>query len=340
MIKISLDEFRRKLSYVRELPAGYFGRTFIVKDKTTFQLFVGKHLSIEKIPERTNFTEIIDSIQKLAALHFNHVVNYTYYMEHPQGIVLLRPYLEGTFVSQLSSSPISTDSDSLMYLWRNIVKAYIPLHEAGITPMFIKPSNILITPLREVMLVDVFKIPSLQSVIVNSEPQSIAFLAPELFTGDFPRTMKSDVWSIGAILLFMIKEKLPWDSKNIFATIRQITQKEQEIDASVPPGFAEIIEKMLCKDPLMRSDLKHIIQLQQKSIMDPKRETNVQQRRGSNAIIRPEFKLSSNHKARTEKAGYLPHVPLVLLHQYQKSCQSRRHENYALRSSVYSYGSE
>lgn len=338
MIKISLDDFRRRFSYVRELPAGYFGRTFIVKDRTTFQLFVGKHMSIEKIPDQRNFEEIITSVQKIASLRLNCIINYTYYMEHPQGLVLVRPYLEGTFISQLSSSPASTDSDSIMYLWRNVVKAYISLHEAGVTPTFIKPSNILITPLREVMLVDVFKIPSLASIVVNSEPHNVAFLAPEFFTNEFSGGSKSDVWSIGAILMFMVKEDLPWNSKNIFALVRNITQSEIEIDDLVPIEFAEVMRKMLVKNPLKRSDLKEIMQLKQKSITDPKHDSNLHHRRGSDAVTRPEFKLSPMQKARTEKVGYLPHVPAVLLEQYKISC--RRQNAMACRSCVYTYGSD
>ena len=331
MQQLSEVDFHRRFMLIRELDSGYFGRTSLVKEHETAALFVVKRFDISKLGSRDAIDEILESYQKIFTMDCDYIVKAVMYVDRPDGLSILRPYIEGGFLSHFRMSPSSSDLDNILFIWRNIVRCYVNLESAGISPSFIRPSNIVITPLRSVLLVDVYKMPThVATLIVNPDPQKIIFLAPELFSDSAPRTSRSDIWSIGALLLFMVRSFLPWESRNVFATIKMLTKGEIVFDKMLPLDVKNLLGSMLLRDPSQRMTLSHILRIRSQStgndrlgFMQRKVGTYVAgERRRSGALIR----IGRNviQKSRTEREKNLPPLPPGLLAEFLKATGERR----------------
>ncbi|OHT15283.1 hypothetical protein TRFO_14181 [Tritrichomonas foetus] len=110
-------------------------------------------------------------------------------------------------------------------LWRSIIEYFVQLHQRGIFPSAIKPSNIFINPLNlNVYLCDLYELSTdISWALQTPDPMQLAFLAPEYFDVTCPPSNYSDVWSLGVILTYMLTNDLPWSTKNVCAMIKNIT---------------------------------------------------------------------------------------------------------------------
>ena len=331
MQRVSEEDFQRRFTYLRELDSGYFGRTSIVKEVETAALFVVKHFDLSKLGSRESLQEIIESYQTVASLEYDFLVKAVFYVEFADGVAVLRPYVEGSFLSHFRLSPSSGDIDNIMFIWRGIVRCYVNLQSAGVSPSFIKPSNIVITPMRSVLLTDVYKIPTrVATVIVNPEPRKILFLAPELFSDDAPRTPRSDIWSLGAVLLFMVRSFLPWETRNVFATVKMITRGEIQYDKMLPLEVRDLLGSTMLRDPAQRMTLQQLLRIRARStgadtfrFIERKAGTYVAgERRRSGTLLRTGRNVIT--KSRTEREKNLPPLPPGLISEFLQATGGTR----------------
>ena len=94
--------------------------------------------------------------------------------------------------------------------------------------------------------------------------EDIAYLPPELIQGEQKYEAKSDIWSLGIILYFMLHGKLPFESddendNNRTAYISAVLSKTPAYSEKLSQDVVELMKSMLEKDPSKRISIDQIM---------------------------------------------------------------------------------
>lgn len=131
-------------------------------------------------------------------------------------------------------------------------------HRAGLVHCDVKPQNVLVSPDRRVKVADfgiarAMSEASLQTgSLLWGTPH---YFAPEQAAGE-PTTPASDVYAIGIILFEMLTGRLPFEAETLPALALKHMHEPPplltELNPAVPPQLAQIVKKVLSKEPAGR----------------------------------------------------------------------------------------
>ncbi len=144
-------------------------------------------------------------------------------------------------------------------------------HRAGLVHADVKPQNMLVTK-NDVIKVTDFGIAQAFSDTQPPEKQQVVwgsphYFAPEQAKGEKP-TPASDVYSIGIVMFEMLTGRLPYvggDQQQLaMAHIRDRVPMVTEFNPSVPDALAQIVYKVMSKEPANRyrtaDQLGHVLE--------------------------------------------------------------------------------
>jgi eukaryotic-like serine/threonine-protein kinase len=139
-----------------------------------------------------------------------------------------------------------------------IARAAAAAHDAGIVHRDIKPANVIITPRREVKLLD-FGVAKLAGQTrltrTGTTVGTVAYMAPEVITGG-DADARADIWAIGVALFEMLTAALPFEGDNELAILNSISFKEarsaRSLRADASAAVDALLKRVLVKDPARR----------------------------------------------------------------------------------------
>lgn len=151
------------------------------------------------------------------------------------------------------------------FQWREVVRMGIDIcealrhaHDRGVVHRDIKPGNLLLEPKGRVKLSD-FGIAKLfggnQLTADGGILGTADYMSPEQAVGK-PATARSDMYSVGSVLYALLASRPPFASKSLPETIKNLTyEKPQpiaELVPDTPPELANVVDRLLEKDPATR----------------------------------------------------------------------------------------
>jgi serine/threonine protein kinase len=146
-------------------------------------------------------------------------------------------------------------------------------HIASVIHRDLKPGNVMVTKEGVVKIID-FGIakPSSLGLVTNEDPSrgfktqtgmfigTVNYVAPEILR-DLPASQLSDIYGLGLILWEMLSARTPFKADNAAETIRKVTSDKLKWSASIrnlaPPGYIDLVDRMLAKDPFQRPGTAH-----------------------------------------------------------------------------------
>jgi TolB-like protein/tRNA A-37 threonylcarbamoyl transferase component Bud32 len=198
--------------------------------------------------------------EALALSRLNHPgIAAVYDFDSQEGIdFLAMEYVPGTTLSDcLASGPLP--EPEVMAVGVQIAAALEEAHEKGVVHRDLKPGNIILTPRKQVKVLDfglakLFRPASATAVTESlTETQGIAgtlpYMAPEQLLGQ-AADARSDIWALGVVLYEMAGGVRPFHGQTGFELSSAIlNQAPPPLPSPVPAELRALIERCLEKDP-------------------------------------------------------------------------------------------
>jgi eukaryotic-like serine/threonine-protein kinase len=174
----------------------------------------------------------------------------------PQFLVM--PWLEGATLQTLLDAGPPGDLPAALWIVRQVAEAIAALDAEGWRHGDIKPSNIFVSPEGHVTLLDLGFAQRRDEV--DPADRTIAgtacYLAPEYFTATLPTDVRSDIYSLGVVLYNMLAGCPPLAGESLGELAIEHKQTApvylRRLAPRVTTGMAELVQRMLAKDPLRR----------------------------------------------------------------------------------------
>lgn len=163
-------------------------------------------------------------------------------------------YLEGESLREMLDSGVVLPVDLIGRIAAQIASALNYAHENHVVHRDIKPANIMITPNRDVKIMDfgIAQIPTGSRTQAGTVLGSPKYMAPEQVAGQ-PTDGRTDIFALGVVLYEMLTGVTPFNGDNLSAIMYKILNEEaappSTVNLGVPPVFDRIIGRALAKRP-------------------------------------------------------------------------------------------
>jgi serine/threonine-protein kinase len=237
----------------KELAQGGMGVIFLARDPFIQREVVVKVLMYSHTLDDFYMDFFKREAQLIAALEHPCIVPvYDFGWLGKQPYIVMRYMAGGTLADRLKHGELKMTE--IGHIFRRVADALDAAHAHNIIHRDVKPSNILYDSSGEVFLSD-FGIAQ-SKPIEDEEGQWLvgtpAFMSPEQAQGK-PVGPRSDVYSLGILLYFLLTHQLPFSGDSTTAMIKaQISAPIPDIRSitqNVPAVWQEVVSKALAKDP-------------------------------------------------------------------------------------------
>ena len=250
------------------LGRGGMGEVYLAQDTRLGRQVALKVLLPESKHDRRESNRLLREARSAASLNHPNIVTIYSIEEVDESVFIVMEYVRGeTLTAKITDGGLRLAE--LLEVGAQIADALVTAHSVGVIHRDIKPSNVIITPERQVKLLDfgLAKLtrPLLGEAVSNAEMNSlsaegsvvgtVAYMSPEQLRGE-ELDARTDVFSLGAVLYEAATGNRPFNGSNALSIAYQIAATEpappSAIKQDLPPQLDRIIGRALAKDKQQR----------------------------------------------------------------------------------------
>lgn len=267
---------------LNQLGKGSYGEVRLSKEKTSNKLFAIKVMDKRVLQKKvlgkssTSFDDVKREVAIMKRLKHENVVRLYEVIDDPNvnKMYLVMEYMKRGDLLQIASDPSTKSTTPLTdeQVWdvcRQVLKGLKYLHDMEIVHGDIKPQNILVAGDGLVKIADfgISKVMSRGSELQLETAGTPAFMAPEICAGLAYDGKMADMYSVGATMFCVRCGQPPFRSNPCASPSNQLIDLYDRIQndpvvfpVPVADGLTNIIEKVMVKDPALRSSLLMVME--------------------------------------------------------------------------------
>jgi serine/threonine protein kinase len=203
---------------------------------------------------RARFAREIDALRTVQSPHVAALVDASDEHEEPPWLAV--EYVQGLSLKERVETWGPLGAGDAATLGLVLARALLDVHAGGLLHRDLKPGNVLLGRNGPVVIdlgLVAFAEGPTELTTTGSTLGTPACMSPEQAGRPKEVTAATDVYSLGATLLFALSGHYPYDAKTVAALFMQIMSPDVAPDVDgVPEEFAPLIEAMLAHDPAAR----------------------------------------------------------------------------------------
>jgi serine/threonine protein kinase len=232
---------------VRTLGEGGMGQVLLGRDR-----LLGRMVAVKRLRHLLSEDEVVvERLRREASitsqLDHPHIIRCYDIIEESDSFALILEFLDGRTLSELVDSSGLLSASEMVPVARGIAEALIYLEEKRVVRIDLKPSNVMIHPVRGPILID-FGIAKSLDLSTITLPGAVigtpVFMAPEQFEGR-AGDQRADIHALAIVMYYCLTGESPWDpGANLAEMIVQM--RSTEIDVSrlpASPALRAVIAK-------------------------------------------------------------------------------------------------
>ncbi|HID97534.1 MAG TPA: serine/threonine protein kinase [Thermodesulfobacteriaceae bacterium] len=239
----------------RELGRGGMGVVY-----KAHELSLNRKVALKILSERLSSDE--DFVRRfkrearvVAALNHPNIVQILSYGEEKGLYYFAMEYVSGTDLGQILEEKGKIPLDGALSITAQVADALGEAAARGVVHRDLKPSNIMIDSMGRTKVTD-FGIASFKDADARLTRTGMflgtpEFSSPEQVAGE-PLDVRSDIYSLGAVLYKMLSGELPVTGKSPVAVVARVMTEPvrpiRQVNPSVPDPVCDLIEKMMARD--------------------------------------------------------------------------------------------
>lgn len=233
--------------------SGAAGEVYKVEHTITRRVEAMKVLWRERAGHPSHATRFLREIQLQASLVHPHIATVLNASRARGHLVMVMELVEGTTLEQTLAQgrlPLRTGVGYILQALAALEYA----HERGITHRDLKPSNMLLTPDGVLKLTDFGLARTLDDPRLTQTGAvvgSLHYISPEQVRSDPDVDLRTDIYSLGAVLYEVVTGGKPFPLDNSFALMRAHLETEPEPphvrDPRVPAALSQVVLRAMAK---------------------------------------------------------------------------------------------
>lgn len=193
----------------------------------------------------------------MASLNHVNITRVIDYEERPEFLAIVLEFLEGEDLSVMIKRNGPMNPEKALSVFTQVLDAFEYAHKKNIVHRDVKPSNIFIEPSGEVKILD-FGIAKLvgsteDMTVTGTQIGTPVYMSPEQVNTEKTLDHRSDIYSLGVTLFYMLQGKPPYDvtTTSSFQIYTKIVY-EPLPELTGYPEIDKILRVATHKDPAMR----------------------------------------------------------------------------------------
>ncbi|HEX7706126.1 MAG TPA: protein kinase [Thermoanaerobaculia bacterium] len=164
--------------------------------------------------------------------------------------------LVGKDLKQAIAARSISDLTSKLRLMQQMCEAVAFAHARSIVHRDLKPANIFLLPNGQVKILD-FGLARVAESDVTGTGMILGtpnYMAPEQVKGQ-KVDARADIFALGAVFYELLSNRKAFDAESLHTVLYKVLQHDPEplgVSTGVSPAIAEIVQRAMAKDPLMR----------------------------------------------------------------------------------------
>jgi serine/threonine protein kinase/Tfp pilus assembly protein PilF len=251
---------------VEFLGRGGMGEIWAARDEKLNRLVALKALSPTIVDDPRSRSRILAEARAAAALDHPFICTVHEVVEYEQRALIVMEYVRGETLDQrIARGPLSIGE--ICRIAVETAEALAAAHRGGVVHRDLKPANIMLTSSGHVKVMD-FGL-ALTATAADEDPTArysepslrrvagtLPYIAPEVLSGS-AAGVQADLYSLGVVLYEIGTGQRPFRNPSLSALVGEILtvtpRNPAEVNPALPAGFADLVVRLLSKEPSHRS---------------------------------------------------------------------------------------